>query len=264
MVGDIIIMDRPRLPEQMLVVGFDEDNKFILVERGYQGTTPGSWKKGTPLRIMKFINAQAQTEMIYEDILQIDGTTSSGVLTDSFFIYEWGQNDTCLPGCYYLEFKLVKMLGTPEQGPGDYQHLPSSITDWSFPTGTEYGPLGPFVPEGSGFSPGVYNVPGTPGAPVFSPPIDAGDDQSNPYIVFSPSQISISPLSQIVLPDVSPFPSVIYTDIASAIVPSFTPPSDTPSTFGCGVGMGVEWVRRFPVEGEGFLIRIMDSPTAEN
>jgi hypothetical protein len=49
----------------------------------------------------------------------------------------------------------------------------------------------------------------------------------------------------------------------SCITPSFTSPSLTPTDFGCGLGAGVEWVRRFPVDGEGFLIHITDSPTAE-
>jgi len=47
-----------------------------------------------------------------------------------------------------------------------------------------------------------------------------------------------------------------------SIVPSFTSP--TPSEVGCDIGSGVEWVRRFPSDGEGFLIKIVDSPTAEN
>jgi hypothetical protein len=29
------------------------------------------------------------------------------------------------------------------------------------------------------------------------------------------------------------------------------------------MGTGVEWVRRFPSDGEGFLIKIVDSPTME-
>lgn len=171
MVGDIIIMDRARLPEHMLVIAFDETNRLVQVQRGYHGTTPQAWKKGEPLRIMKFMGATAQTEMLYQDVLQIDGTTQNDVLIDSFFIYEWNANDTCLPGCYYLEFKLLKMT---EESVG----FVSSLT--------------------------------TP-----------------------------------------------------SIVPSFTDPNLTPSNFGCGMPNDVEWIRRFPVEGEGFLIKITDSPTAE-
>ena len=167
MVGDVIIVDRARLPEKMLVTAFDEVNKLIKVTRGYHGTTPAAWKRGTPLRIIKFMGATAQTEMLYQDIIQVDGTTLTNQLTDSFFIYEWGATDTCLPGCYYLEFKLLKM--------------------------TE----------------------------------------------------EVSMLS------------------SDEIIPSFTSPDLTPTDFGCGLGLGVEWVRRFPVSSEGFLIQIVDSPTAE-
>ena len=45
MVGDVILMDRVRLPEMMLVEGFDEANKLVKVQRGYRDTTPSSWKK---------------------------------------------------------------------------------------------------------------------------------------------------------------------------------------------------------------------------
>ena len=50
---------------------------------------------------------------------------------------------------------------------------------------------------------------------------------------------------------------------STSITPSFTDPDLTPASFGCGLGEGVEWVRRFPVSGEGFLIQIVDSPTME-
>jgi len=43
----------------------------------------------------------------------------------------------------------------------------------------------------------------------------------------------------------------------------FTPISFTPADFGCEMGSGVEWVRRFPETEEGFLIHILDSPTSD-
>lgn len=168
MVGDIIIMDQARLPEKMLVIAFDERNKLIQVQRGYHGSPVQSWKRGTPMRIMKFIGSVAKTEMLYQDILEIDGTTTPDVLTNSFFIYDWGPNDTCLPGCYYLEFKLLKML----------------------------------------------------------------DEEAEAFA-------------------------------EDAIIPSFTDPTYGPSDFGCGLGIGVEWVRKFPNDTEGFLIKIVDSPSSE-
>lgn len=200
MIGDIIFIDRPRSIEKMLVTGFDEENNLILVDRGYHGTPIQKWKKGTPLRIMKFINTQSQTEMIYEDILEIDGTTTENVLTDSFFVYEWGNNDTCLPGCYYLEFKLIKLLTS---------EVPEEILDL--------------------------------------------DEDGDIDIVRSPSEIIWSP-SEIVLPEVVPSPYLISgTDVA----PSFI------STTQCDISEEIDWIRRFPISEEGFIIQIIDSPTME-
>lgn len=169
MVGDIIIMDRARLPEQMLVIAFDETNRLVQVQRAYHGTTAQNWKKGTPVRILKFVNAAAQSEMLYQDVLELDGSTTSDVLSESYFVYEWAENDTCLPGCYYFEFKLIKMLDVV-------------------------------------------------------------------------SMMSISP----------------------SVIPSFTPSTLSVADFNCSLGQGVEWIRRFPVDSEGFYIKITDSPTSEN
>lgn len=152
LVNDIIVPDRIRSPEYMRIIGFDEDAKTIEVERGYLDTTPVNWKKGTSMRIFRIFNAPATTEMIYEDVTQPDGCVLQDQLAESLLIYEWTANDTCVPGCFWFEFKLLKML---------------------------------------------------------SPPI---------------------------------------------VIPSFTPM--------CTSGAGVEWVRRFPVNGE-FLVKINDSPTAE-
>lgn len=170
MVGDIIIMNRTRMPEHMLVIAFDETNKLIQVQRGYHGTKISDWKKGDGLRIFRFLGTTGETEMILQDIIQLDGTTAEDQLTESFLVYSWGGTDTCLPGCFYLEFKLLKME----------------------------------------------------------------------------EEVTVSALAT-----------------STPIIPSFTDPNLTPASFGCGLGSGVEWVRRFPVGGEGFLIQIVDSPTAE-
>jgi len=155
MIGDIIIMDRIRSPEHMLVTGFDEDNKLIQVERGYNGTNISTWAKGSSMKIFKFINAPATIGTIREDITQPDGTTEN-VVTDTFLVYEWITADTCLPACYWLEFKAFEMEA--------------------------------------------------------------------PIVI--PNEISY-----------------ISTDV-----------------YHCNP-LGVKWVRKFPVNGEGFLIQIIDSPT---
>jgi hypothetical protein len=169
MMDDIIIMDRVRLPEHMLVTGFDETNNLVRVQRGYNGTVPSSWPKGNGMKIFRIINAPAATLMVREDIAQPDGTTETDVLIDSFLVYEWKAPDTCLPGCFYLEFKLMKELVT----------------------------------------------------------------------------------------------SSMVQSLAT-INPSFTPSTLTPADFGCSMPLGLEWIRRFPVDKEGFLIRITNSPTTES
>jgi hypothetical protein len=182
MVGDVIIMNQARLPEKMLVLGFDEVNKLINVQRGYHGTPIQTWKRGTIVRIIKFSNAVATSEMVYQDIINIDGTTSKDVLVNSYFVYEWSSGDTCLPGCYYLEFKLLKMV-----------------------------------------------------------------------VSLALSYDSSVPSNQI--------PSNLLPD---GVIPSFTDPSFTPSNFGCSMNPLVEWIRRFPIDKEGFIIKITNTFTADD
>lgn len=170
-VGDIVVMETVRDPEHMLVLAFDETNKLIEVQRGYNGTPVRSYKKGSKLRIMRFLNSVGETQMTLQDVVNVDGTTTADVLTESKLIYEWEADNTCLPGCYYLEMKLLKMTET----------------------------------ESASFSGPLYAV-------------------------------SIDPS----------FVSYASTDM------------------GCALGSGVEWVRRFPSNGEGFLVQIVDAPPTGN
>jgi hypothetical protein len=110
MIGDIIVMEQVRAPEHMLVTNFDEANYYVQVQRAYNGTLSRSWPKGTGIKIFRIMSAPAEIEMVYEDVVQVDGTTAKNQLMQSFLVYEWSDNDTCLPGCYWLEFKLLKML----------------------------------------------------------------------------------------------------------------------------------------------------------
>jgi hypothetical protein len=109
LVGDIILMDRVRGPEQMLIIGHDENNHLIQVQRGYNGSSIGNYPRGSGLKIFRVLNSFGETQMVEEEIEQIDGTTTTE-LTESRAIYNWQPNDTCVPGCYYVEFKLVKMV----------------------------------------------------------------------------------------------------------------------------------------------------------
>lgn len=124
--GDIILVDRVRSPELMLIVGYDEDDKTVNVLRGYQATTPTSYPKGTKLRIFRLLNGSGETKMVYEEVEQIDGTRST-ILSDSQLIYKWRSTDTCLPGCYYLEIKLLKIIDEIAENP-DEVFFPSVIS----------------------------------------------------------------------------------------------------------------------------------------
>jgi hypothetical protein len=161
MVGDIIIMDRTRLPEYMLVTAFDEDNHLIQVERGYNSTTPSVWKKGTKLKIFRVLNGSAAIETVLEDIPQVDGSILRDQLVESYLTYDWQAEDTCTPGCFWVEFKLMKLIEEEEETPFHMN--------------------------------------------------------------------------------------------------SFTPSTYTPDDFSCGMPDGIEWIRRFPVGKEGFLIQITDT-----
>jgi len=171
MVGDIIVMERVRRPEHMLVTAFDETNCYIQVQRAYSGTDASAWKKGTAMKIFRVMGGPAEIETFTQDLLQIDGTTEEDVATDTFLVYEWDANATCLPGCYWLEFKLLKM------------------------------------------------------------------------------EVGVLSLLSATAGDVSIF--------------SWTPSNLSSTDFGCTSGAGVEWVRRFPSNGEGFLIKITNTPTGE-
>lgn len=134
LIGDIIVVNQVRNPEQMLIIGFDEGNKLVQVQRGYNGTPVNPYKKGTKIDIFRVLNAAAQTEMTYQDQLQVDGTVKANVLTKSELVYEWTVNDTCVPGCFNFEFKLLSM--DSEMSMGMIQSQSVSVT----PSFTSYTP----------------------------------------------------------------------------------------------------------------------------
>jgi hypothetical protein len=127
MVGDVILVSRSRAIEQMLIVGFDEKLKLIQVQRGYHGSRTFEHPKGSVLKIFRVLNASALTEMEYMDIAQIDGSVKTNVLVKSKLVYEWQDGDTCLPGCFWAEFKLIKMSSASPFAPM-YLVDPSSIS----------------------------------------------------------------------------------------------------------------------------------------
>ena len=180
--GDIIVMNRPRMPEHMLVTAIDEDNHLVQVSRGYNGTSVANWKKGQEILVFREMNVPATIESVLDDIVQMDGSVLQNQLVETYLVFDFSEICTCLAGCFLLEFKLLKMA-----------------------------------------------------LPVVTLLSD-----NDPLVSITPSFI----------------PS--WTTIPSSIPLDFQI-----STYHCGKGAGVEWVRRFPSDREGFVMRIMDSPTAE-
>lgn len=253
MVGDIIVMDRVRLPEYMLVTGFDEINKLIQVQRGYQSSPISKWCKGDTLRIFRIMNAPAQTEMVFKDKTEVDGTTST-VLESSYFIYEWSPEDTCLPGCYWLEFKLIKMLGLTLFVQSGNWTGPVNIDANGFPyTGTIFTDSSVQLSYDS-----VNDVY------ILNSIAWAGE-----YNLYSENYFTGSSYDDGSVQLGRKGETIIETDSFSywgnniSVIPSFTDPGLTPLDFHCTLGEGVEWMRRFPLDSEGFLIKISDSWTPE-
>ena len=256
MVGDIIVMDRVRLPERMLVTGFDEANKLVQVQRGYHGTTPSAWKKAETMRIFRIMNAPAESELSYEDITEVDGTVTKDVLQGAYLIYEWQPEDTCLPGCYWLEFKILKMIDTVFYLPGgNWTGTVHTHTDGFFYTGTSQTESSVrlsldqvaakyFIPD----------IPWTGDTHLHS------DDNYYTGLVHNDGSVILNKTG---IPSDA---ETEYNEEGLALIDistiSFTDDA-TPYYLGCILGEGVEWVRRMPISGEGFLIKIEDSPTVE-
>ena len=260
MIGDIIVMDRVRMPERMLVVAFDEENSLVKVQRGYHGTAASSWKKGSSMRIFRVLNAPAEAELVFDDQQEVDGTTKKDVLTSANLVYEWQAEDTCLPGCYWLEFKVLKMIDVVNYLPGGnwvgetHKHINGFFYTGSMHTESSVRLSYDQIED-------KYLLLDTPWSGETHLHSDnnnyTGDVHNDGSVILNQTGISNDSISY----DENGSLSTSLVDIS--LVPSFTDESLTPDDFGCLLGEGVEWVRRFPMDGEGFLIRIEYSPTVE-
>ena len=108
MIGDVIVTNRSRNREIMLVTGINESSKSISVTRGYEDSQEQSWSKGTELKIFRFRNQTATIESVFEESQSLNGEISND-LVDTFLVFKWDSNHTAMPGCYLLEFKLFKV-----------------------------------------------------------------------------------------------------------------------------------------------------------
>jgi hypothetical protein len=270
MIGDVIIMDRVRLPEYMLVTAFDEDNYLVQVQRGYRGTTVSNWKKGTKLRIFRTLNSPAQTELIFEDISNLDGTVEKDVLTDAFLVYQWQPSDTCLPGCYWLEFKLLKMADLVLYLPGGYWVGPiHQEDDGFFYTGSEQTESSVRLSyDGVNDKYYLSSNAWTGDSHVFSDSHYTGIEQNDGSVYLDRTDKPFEGTIAISSVETENDDAIVSALALTSITPSFTSEELTdnslfPYYFGCILGEGVESERRFPIDDEGFLIKIVDNATRE-
>ena len=244
MVGDVIIMERARRPEHMLVKAFDETNSLISVQRSYNDTEAFAWKKGSKLKIFRVLNSSADVELVFEDVIQVDGTSKS-TLVEADVLYEWKANDTCLSGCYLFEFKLIKMqeilyflqggswAGETHQVSGVY-YTGTSATDSSVPLS--------YDPET-----GTFLLPSTQwtgNTNVVDTDYKTGTSENDGSVALNTTGVESDN-------------SVVYGQ-------AFTDSSFSSTDFGCGLSDGVEWVRSYPKNKEGFFVEITSSPISEN
>jgi hypothetical protein len=113
-VGDLVVVDKSRNYEFMIVTNINESSKSIQVSRGQEETSASEWPKGTDLKIFRFVDAPAQVESVFEDITQVDGSVLNE-LTDTILSFSFASEHTIMPGCYWFEFKISRILpGTGE------------------------------------------------------------------------------------------------------------------------------------------------------
>lgn len=114
-VGDLISTSKSRTPELMLVTGVDESSKTVTVSRAHGGSTAQAWPKGTQLSVFRFTDQPAQVESVFEETEGLDGSVSES-LVDTLLVFEWLPTYTSVPGCYWFEFKILKVLPSTSGG----------------------------------------------------------------------------------------------------------------------------------------------------
>ena len=116
----IIQVGEGRAFERMLIQSIDEEAKTVSVLRGQMNTNVYNWKKGTSIKLLRFLNNPGIGELEYSNVEQLDGTVINNQLVRSTLIYEWLPGDTCMAGKYFLEFKLLSiLLTTPTPTPSE-------------------------------------------------------------------------------------------------------------------------------------------------
>jgi hypothetical protein len=124
----IIQIGNGRLFERMLVKKINDLDNTVTVIRGQFNTGAYAWKKGTMIKLIRFLNNPAIGELQYEDVEQLDGTVSNNELVRSSLCYEWKDSDTCMCGKYFIEFKLIKIGAVTQENQSNDTNYLNSIS----------------------------------------------------------------------------------------------------------------------------------------
>ena len=108
-VGGNLLLKTSNSYETLTVTAIDSYNNSITVDRAQLGTAALNWKKGTVVKMIRFINSPATKELVNSTSLNMQGDEET-TLAESYLIYNWLDDfDTSLPGDYLLEFKVTKI-----------------------------------------------------------------------------------------------------------------------------------------------------------
>jgi hypothetical protein len=294
LVGDIIQISTGRNFERMTVTGFEEVRRLVYVDRGTNSTLPSAWPKATPVKCFRFLNAPAIGEMIYSDtLLEVSGepgmvaydlgrnsmenrtpvyglpTPVGPYLVGSYLVYEWKFRDTCLAGCYFLEFKVLTPTTTTTTKPPDYGAGYYCIWD---------GAAGGYTCM---YCPGVDYIKANGWSYIQGPAKSCIDlnlcrQYPNPHVLewtidIDPNSIPFIGASKLAY---DPFVAGIPTGDAafapegewvfsdSLLVPG-APTASNIVAEQCGAPYGIADVKKYPLCG-AFIIQICDSPTSES
>jgi hypothetical protein len=284
----IIQVGDGRLFERMLIDQINDVESTITVFRGQMGTIAVPWKRGTQVKILRFLNNPAVGELVYGNIDQPDGTIINDALVASLLIYDWKPADTCMAGLYFLEFKIMKMTDVPMPCSGYIE------TVMAPPAGNINLPplngMPTFMPPAGGAA-----LPWTSGnagqaldysinVPFVIPQVSCNNciteeeyikqtvhvrDEFVDNLPNPAEPINAAPQMSMTGSDnyVVPYAPVAAVTASGCCGGGCWPPPWTPPVshinYHCGMGQNVEWVRRFPTNQPGFLIEIFPSPTAE-
>ena len=103
-IGSNLLLKTSNRYELMTVEDVDDINKIIYAQRAQLNSVASVWKKGSPIKIIKFLNFPATKELEYSDGIDINGEKTTS-LSGSYLVYNWNGLDTSTPGEYFFEFK---------------------------------------------------------------------------------------------------------------------------------------------------------------